>query len=60
MAYARKNGYDKEEILFVGDDFDDGGGDSQIRTGGIDYVRVRNYKQLGEEIKPLFTIEGRE
>jgi HAD superfamily hydrolase (TIGR01484 family) len=51
MNYAERNGYKKEEILFVGDDFEDCGGDSHIRLGGIDYVFVSNYKKLAEFLK---------
>ena len=38
MRYAEENGYEKDEILYVGDDFGDGGGDSHVRLGGMDYV----------------------
>jgi hydroxymethylpyrimidine pyrophosphatase-like HAD family hydrolase len=32
MNYAHKHGYTRDQVLFVGDDFGDGGGDSQDRT----------------------------
>lgn len=51
MNYAERNGYKKEEILFVGDDFDDGGGDSHIRLGGIDYIFVDNYQNVSKLLK---------
>ena len=54
MAYAEKNGYKKEEILYVGDDFGDGGGDSHVRLGGIDYVEILDYKTLSEKLSFLF------
>ena len=46
MRYAAERGYSKDEILFVGDDFEDGGNDSQIRLGGMDYVRIEDYTKL--------------
>ena len=48
MAYARENGYSEEEILYVGDDYGDGGGDSHIRIFGMDYVYVDDYTRLPE------------
>ncbi len=53
MEYAEKNGYKKDEILFVGDDFGDGGGDSHIRLGGLDYIEVSDYRKLGEKLSYL-------
>ena len=50
MAYAAREGYEKDEILYVGDDFGDGGGDSHVRLGGMDYVEITNYKTLGEKL----------
>lgn len=46
LKYAHEHGYKEEEILFVGDDFGDGGGDSHIRINGMDYVHVENYEDL--------------
>ena len=50
MAYAEANGYKKEEILYIGDDFGDGGGDSHVRIGGLDFVEISDYKLLGEKL----------
>lgn len=46
MRYAKENGYNKEEILYIGDDFEEGGGDSHVRIGGIDWIFVDNYENL--------------
>ena len=53
MKYAAENGYEKDEILYVGDDFGDGGGDSHIRLGGMDYVEVKDYTKLREDLKDI-------
>ncbi len=53
MSYAAENGYSKEEILFVGDDFGDGGGDSHVRLGGMDYVEIKDYRDLPNELSSL-------
>ncbi len=53
MKYAAENGYEKEEILYVGDDFGDGGGDSHVRLGGLDYIEVKDYNRVGEDLAAL-------
>ena len=53
MAYAKENGYQKEEILYVGDDFGDGGGDSHIRLGGMEYIEITDYQRLKEKLQYL-------
>ena len=54
LRYAEENGYQKEEILYVGDDFGDGGGDSHVRLGGMDYVNVTDYRDLEKLMRPYF------
>ena len=54
MRYASEHGYTKDQILFVGDDFADGGNDSQIRLGGMDYIRIDDYTRLAEKLGFLF------
>lgn len=53
MRYAAENGYEKEEILYVGDDFGDGGGDSHVRLGNMDYVEIDDYRNLKERLAHL-------
>ena len=53
MAYAKENGYEKDEILYVGDDFGDGGGDSHVRLGGMDYVEITDYRTVADKLKYL-------
>lgn len=54
MKYATEHGYSKDEVLYVGDDFGDGGGDSHIRIFGLDYINVTDYTKLEEFLKHLF------
>ena len=54
MQYAAENGYERDEILYVGDDFGDGGGDSHVRLGGMDYVEITDYTKLPEKLAYLF------
>lgn len=53
MAYAKEHGYSLDEILYVGDDFGDGGGDSHVRIYGMDYVEITDYTTLREKLKFL-------
>ena len=53
MRYAREHGYSEEEVLFIGDDFDDGGGDSHVRILGMDYVQVTDYTALPRQLSFL-------
>lgn len=48
MDYAKRHGYTKEQILFFGDDMGDGGGDSHVRLGGMDYIHVLDYTRIAE------------
>lgn len=51
--YANENGYQMDEILYVGDDFGDGGGDSHVRLGGLDYVEITDYTTVAEKLAYL-------
>ncbi len=53
MAYAKEHGYALDEILYVGDDFGDGGGDSHIRIYGMDYIEITDYTKLREKLQFL-------
>ena len=48
LQYAKSLGFSKEQILFVGDDMGDGGGDSHVRLGGMDYIHVLDYTKVAE------------
>lgn len=54
MRYAAEKGYTIDQILFVGDDFTDGGNDSQIRLGGMDYIQIDDFTRLAEKLRILF------
>lgn len=51
--YCNEKGIDLTETLFVGDDFGDGGNDSHIRLGGVDYVEIDNYLNFPEKMSFL-------
>ena len=53
VTYAKENGYKLDEIIFIGDDFGDGGGDSHVRLGGLDYICIDDYRKFATEVAPL-------
>ena len=53
MDYAKRNGYSLDEIVFVGDDFGDGGGDSHVRIKGMDYIEIENYRDFPKMVSCL-------
>ncbi|GEM_PF-150071 len=53
MKYASEHGYTLSEILFVGDDFGDGGGDSHVRIKGMDYVSIDDCTKTPEKLSFL-------
>ena len=54
MRYATEHGYTLDQVLFVGDDFADGGGDSHVRIKGMDYIWITDYTKTPEELKFLY------
>ena len=53
VSYARRHGYALDEIVFVGDDFGDGGGDSHVRLKGMDYIEVEDYRDFPRAVSVL-------
>ena len=53
LRYAEREGFSRKEILFVGDDFGDGGGDSHVRLFGMDYIEIRDYRTLPHALAHL-------
>ncbi len=50
IRYAAEKGYAKAQVLFVGDDMGDGGGDSHVRLGGMDYVHITDFTKVAERL----------
>ena len=51
LRYAHEHGYCLDDCLFVGDDIDDGGGDSHIRLYGMDYIRIWDYSKTPDMLR---------
>lgn len=44
----------REMKSYIGDDFGDGGGDSHIRLGGMDYIHITDFTKLPERVAFLY------
>ncbi len=52
--YCRENGYSHDEVIFVGDDYGEGGNDESVYNSDFGFIRVDNYEQLEDCLKELF------
>jgi len=46
MAWAKGRGYTLSDIVYIGEDFSDGGSDSMIRIKGIDHIIVHDKRDF--------------
>ncbi len=53
VRWARERGYGPEDIVFVGDDFNDGGSDSHVRIGGLDRIVITDYRNFADAVGVL-------
>ena len=53
LTWAKDHGYELDDIVFIGDDFADGGGDSHVRIKGMDRIVITDYKNFAEAVSVL-------
>ena len=53
LAWAEDRGYTLDDIVFIGDDFADGGGDSHARLGGLDLIVINDYRSFADAVGVL-------
>ena len=53
LDWARRHGYELEDIVFIGDDFADGGGDSHVRIRGMDHIVINDYRNFANAVGVL-------
>ena len=53
LAWAKDHGYTLDDIVFIGDDFADGGGDSHVRIKGMDHIVITDYKKFASVVGVL-------
>ena len=53
LAWAKDHGYTLDDVVFIGDDFADGGGDSHVRIKGMDHIVITDYKKFADAVGVL-------
>ena len=53
LDWAKRHGYELDDIVFIGDDFADGGGDSHVRLKGMDHIVINDYKKFASAVSVL-------
>lgn len=53
LSWAGRHGYELGDIVFIGDDFADGGGDSHIRIKGMDHIVINDYRKFAKAVSVL-------
>jgi hydroxymethylpyrimidine pyrophosphatase-like HAD family hydrolase len=53
LKWAEDHGYALDDIVFIGDDFADGGGDSHVRIKGMDHIVITDYTKFADAVSVL-------
>ena len=53
VRWAAERGYAPGDIVFIGDDLADGGGDSHARLGGLDLIVINDYRRFADAVGVL-------
>ena len=53
VRWAAERGFAPSDIVFIGDDFADGGGDSHVRIKGMDHIVITDYKKFADAVEVL-------
>lgn len=51
--WCKENGYSHDEVVFVGDDYGQGGNDEPIYKSDFNFIKVDNYLKFPEYVKEL-------
>ena len=51
--YCTEHGYAHDEVVFVGDDYGEGGNDSPVYNSDIPFIKVDDYTKLNEYVSVL-------
>ena len=51
--WCRENGYEHENIVYIGDDYGLGGNDESVYKSDIPYLTIDNYRDFPDIVKPL-------
>ena len=53
LEYCKENGISHDEVAYVGDDYGMGGNDESVYRSDMNFIKVDNYLDFPEIIKPL-------
>lgn len=53
LRWAEEHGYTLDDVVFIGDDFADGGGDSHVRIKGMDHIVIYDYRDFAKAVRVL-------
>ncbi len=51
--YCKRYGYDPSEVLFVGDDYGQGGNDESVYLSEIEFLKIDDYRTFAEKVQYL-------
>ena len=55
-AYCKEHGLEHENVIYVGDDYGDGGNDEAVAKSDIAFVTIDDFTKLGERLAFLLNI----
>ena len=53
MRYCSEKGISHENIVYIGDDYGQGGNDESVYKSDFPYIKIDDYRDFPELIKPL-------
>ncbi len=51
--YCKERGISHDEVVYVGDDYGQGGNDESVYLSDINFIKVDDYREFKDKIKPL-------
>ena len=51
--YCKEQGFTPDEVIFVGDDYGEGGNDESVYRSDFGFIKVDDYRLFGEAVKEL-------
>ena len=51
--YCKEHGYTPDEVVFVGDDYGEGGNDESVYKSDFGFIKIDDYRLLSEAVKEL-------
>jgi len=53
--YCKEKGISRDDVVYIGDDYGQGGNDESVLLAGYNYIKINSYKDFTEVIKPLLS-----